>query len=202
MIRKIGLIYQDRHSAGFLRGLCDRLECKATLVVPPAAIGKTQVMPRRQIRLAWKYFQHKGVDLVVRFTDADGSRWEDIQRDEISRVPDDAQSIWICGVAVNNVEEWLCLDVNNLANLLGIEASAIPSGDAQTGTVKRLIFQNSSIDESSDDVVARIVRKTPARVFRRWLQQPSLLSFYKDCRAAAMRAECQTPNDLDSSNNE
>ncbi len=202
MINKIGLIYQDGNSAGFLRGLCDRLACKAELITPPSAIGKTQVMPRRQIILAWKYFQTRGVDLVVRFTDADRSRWEDIQRDEMSRVPDDAKSMWICGVAVNNVEEWLCLDVGNLATLLGIDSSRIPVGKDQTGVVKGLISRNCLIDESGCDVAARIVRDTPQRVFRRWLEEPSLSSFYSECRAAATRAGCETPNELDSSSHE
>ena len=108
MIRTIGVIYQDRNSLGFLEGVRRRLNCEARLVDPPAGIGNTRDLPRKQARLAWAHFQKNRVDLVVRLTDADRTRWQDVRRDELHRVPSGASSVWICGVAVENLEEWLC----------------------------------------------------------------------------------------------
>lgn len=198
MIRKIGVIYQDLNSLGFLRGLKDRLKCDAELIPPPTAIGKTQRLPRKQAKLAWRYFRNKCVDLVVRFTDADGDRWPDVQRKELDVIPPEAQSIWICGIAVDNPEEWLSLDVAYLAEVLGIPKEELRDRVQCADRIKRAIGRQArTSDEGKSDVVARIVRDAPTEVFRRWLQDDALRTFYTDCRAAAARAVCDTPNELE-----
>lgn len=197
MITKIGVIYQDANSIGFLRGIRDRLKCRAEFIGPPTPIGKTRDLPKREALKAWKYFQKKGVQLVVRFTDADRTRWQDVRRREFQRVPDDVKSIWLCGVAVENVEGWLYLDTEYLSGALGLDHSRI--GDATTATahVKKAIIRTRTPDENGSDVVARLVRDAPSAVFRRWLKDRALRAFYSDCRDAAARADCQTPNELD-----
>lgn len=197
MIRKIGVIYQDLNSLGFLRGLRDRLKCEADLILPPAAIGKTQRLPRKYAKLAWLYYQKKGVDLVVRFTDADGSRWQDVKRKELDVVPPDCRDIWICAIAVNNPEEWLCLDVDYLSRALQIPNEELQNPQHRVGRVKRAVKDAQTSNKRQSDVVARIVRDAPTQVFRQWLQNDALRTFYSDCRAAAARADCETPNELE-----
>ena len=196
MIQKIGVIYQDRSSLGFLRGLCDRLKCKAELIEPPAAIGKPRLLPRRCTKLAWLYFLKRGVDLVVRFTDADTGRWQETRREELNRVPEDAKSIWICGVAANNPEDWLCLDLDYLAGVLDFSPQDLVNPQNRIGQIKRALVRLRRDEEGESDVVERLVRGVPGEIFRRWLRDEALKTFYTDCRAAAARVKCKTPNEL------
>ncbi len=203
MITKIGIIYQDLNSLGFLQGLRDRLGCTAEFVPPPAAIGKQRVLTRKQAKEAWRRFKEKGVDLVVRFTDADGKRWQKTQRDELQRVPDEARSSWICGVAVNNPEEWLALDVAHLASSLNRPPAELADPEKRTGVVKHAIDELAQRNgRKKSEVVARIVRDAPADVFRRWLKNDALRKLYSDCRLAATRANCETPNELEAKGSE
>lgn len=198
MITKIGVIFQDPNSFGLLKGLCNRLKCKADFVAPPGAIGKPRILPKKKLEQAWRHFEKMGVDLVVRYTDADGDRWQDIRRKELSRVPSEASEFWICGVAVNNNEEWLALDPDYLAQFFQVSTGTFQDVQDKVGIIKRLIAQAAQSEESKSDVVARIVRDAPRDTFRQWLRDESLRSFYSDCRAAAARANCETPNELDS----
>src|SRR5437868_1574405 len=124
MIRRIGVILQDANSLGFLRGLQGRLGCHAALIQPTVAVGRSTTMTRRQALLAWTQFKHAGVELIVRFTDSDIHRWQDVRRNELQMFPTDAQSLLICGVANSNTEQWLALDAPYLAHRLGLPESA------------------------------------------------------------------------------
>ena len=113
MIERIGAIVQDANSLGLLRGLQARLNCQAEIVEGPRAIGKSSTMKSKQGRIAWAEFQKKTVDLIVRFTDADKGRWQDVRRHELESVfPKDARSILVCGVARHHAQ------VDVLARLL------------------------------------------------------------------------------------
>lgn len=203
MIKRIGVIYQDRNSIGFLRGLRDRLDCDAEFVEPPARIGKPRILPPKNAKFAWAYFQKQGVDLVVRFTDADRDRWQDVRSKEFRVVPDHGKSIWICGVAVNNPEEWLCLDQEHLAGVLRIPPEDLKDPEHRTGRIKSALARLSG-EQGGDksEVVARIVRDAPPEVFRRWLTDEALRRFYTDCRAAATAANCETENELETAEDE
>ncbi len=204
MIQKIGVIYQDRNSFGFLDGLRRRLGCAAELIRPPAAIGNTRVLPRKQARLAWDHFQKKGVELVVRLTDADNEPWQEVRRKEQNNIPKNATSVWIFGVAVNNVEDWLCLDQEYIARELSVSLTEVAIRANRTGLIKSAIAAKAqTVNSSSFEVVGQFVAEAPPNSFRRWLQNDEALQvFYSDCRAAATRANCETPNELDNSANE
>lgn len=197
MITKIGVIYEDRISRGFLYGLRDRLRCDAEFVDPPGGVPRAPRLPRKGVKRAWRYFQKQGVELVVRFTDADRDRWQDVRRHELDVVPDQASSVWICGVAVNNPEEWMCQDIPYLAETLGLTQEELQDSVHRTDRIKRALARMRRAKEGQSDVVARIVRDAPPEVFRRWLKDDALRAFYSDCRAAAKRADCETPNELD-----
>ena len=93
MIAKIGVIYEDAISLGFLDGLRQRLKCNAELVRPTGAIARTPHLTRKIARLAWKFFQARGVDLVIRFTDADTDRWQRKQQRETTLFPEGASGL-------------------------------------------------------------------------------------------------------------
>lgn len=199
MIHRIGVICQDRNSFGFLLGLRRRLGCQAELIEPETiALGKSKTMTRTQAKIAARDFSKKGVDLIIRFTDADQARWQDVRRHEESVFPDDVRSIVVCGVAVDNVEQWLALDRSYVGEALAIPDVMSIRSDALTGAIKNAIVRNRQADEPVTDVAARIVMDAPASVFRAWLRSnDSLRHFYQDCRQAARQAECNVPNELD-----
>ena len=184
------------NSRGFLLGVKDRLRCDAELIDPPAAIGAPRVLPRKLAKWAWQYFQKHGADLVVRLTDADGERWQDVQRSELDAIPEQAREMWVCGVAVDNVEDWLHLDVVYLAKKFELIQEELEDVSHRTGRIKRAIGEARKSGEGGGDVVAQFVRDAPPAVFRRWLNNDALRAFYSDCRSAATRAECETPNEL------
>ncbi len=198
MIRKIGVIYQDANSLGFLQGLKDRLGCNAELISYPAQIGTVRVMPRRQLKDAWRYFHNKeGVDLVLRLTDADGHSWQEVQRKELARIPEGTRESWVFAVAVECIEDWIALDQPYLAKALGIDPTSLRPGGDRVDIVKNAIKRSRPPNEPTPDAVARIVRDAPPVVMKRWLKDDAFQEFYSECRAAAKRADCSTNNDLE-----
>lgn len=110
MIQHIGVIYQDMISLGFLEGLKERLGCSATVIPPPGNLGDDQIIPLKKKRLVSAYFRRNGVDLIIRFTDADQKRWQDVQREEGRGFLSDFEQRVVCGVANRSPEDWLALD--------------------------------------------------------------------------------------------
>ncbi len=197
MIQKIGIICQDANSRGFLEGLKTRLGCSAELIPVPIAVGKSVYMTKRQSKIAWAYLRKQGVDLIIRFTDADDARRQDVQRGELKTFPDAAQSIFVCGVAVRNTEHWLNLDPQYLAEKLGLSSVQRTDRNSDpTGLIKSALSKIRRPEEKSSDVVARLIQEAPSDVFKIWLRNKSLQEFYSDCRQAALRAECDVPNEL------
>jgi hypothetical protein len=200
VIRRIGIICQDANSLGFLLGLQQRLECVADWIEPETVVGKSTTMPRAHARNAALYFQKKGVDLIVRFTDADAAPWQQVQRHELASFPDDIRPIVVCGVAVNNTEQWLALNPVHITETLNINkvdfASASP--DDRTGLIKKAILRRRTSLQPAHHVVEGLVAGAPADVFRSWLKaDASLRRFYQDCRAKAAEHRCEVPNELD-----
>jgi hypothetical protein len=199
MIERIGVVCQDRNSFGFLQGIRRRLKCAADLVEPTTGgLGKSTTMTRRQAKLAALDLQRKRVDLLVRFTDADGGRWQEIARHEQAVFPAELGSMLVCGIAFDNTEQWLGLDRKYIGKVLEIpDVEAIPK-EQLTGVIKNAIAQQRQSDEPVWEVTARLVAQAPADVFRLWLKcDESLREFYRACRHAALRQDCEVPNELD-----
>jgi hypothetical protein len=194
MIRRVGVIYQDVISLGFLEGFKKRLACDAELLTPPAGVGTTRNMTRRQARRAWTYFRKKAADVIVRFTDADRARWQQVRRDEIAVFPEPARSLLVCGIAVNNVEEWLSIDPGWLAGQLDIEAAALRNDPRRSDVLKDAIRRKPRPGERISEVVEKLVLSAPNSVFKRWLEDPALAAFYDDCRRIAELHGCQLAN--------
>ena len=199
MINKIGVLCQDRNSFGFLLGIQRRLECEPELVEPTTGVlAKSMFMSRKQAKLATEDLRKKQVDLILRFTDADGNPWQKVTRHEKDVFPDNVDSILLCAVAVENVKQWLALDRGYLASALDIANVHETANDDLTGVIKRAIAKKRDSDKPVSEVTARIVADAPPEVFRRWLKaDPSLRRFYQDCRAAAIQADCDVLNELD-----
>lgn len=196
MIRRIGVIYQDVYSLGFIKGLQRRLRCDAELVSPPPGVGRTQFVTRKQARQADVFFQSKGVDIIVRFTDADRSRWQEVRSKETHAFPPATRSRFVCGVAVNNPEEWLCEAPEYLAEVLGTSVESIRSASDRSSFIKNAVARCRQATETTSAVIERIVADAPSEAFKKWLSSHSFKAFYSDCRAQAALFGCETPNEL------
>lgn len=197
MIEKILAIYQDANSLGFLKGLQARLQCAAEWIPPPAAIGKPQYLNHKAGKIAWAKCRKENADLLVRFTDADADRWQEVRRTETESFPEDARSLVVCGVAVRCPEEWIALDPPYICQYLDLSANDLANSAVRIGRIKSALLRSRRPEEETSQVVARIVSEAPTEVFRRWLQRDDALRcFYNDCRAAALRSNCEVNNEL------
>lgn len=200
MIEKIGVLCQDPNSFGFVLGLKRRLGCKAELFrSTTGSLTKSTEMTRSQARLAWAILSRERVDLVIRFTDADGQRWQEVKRREIDVFPKEVESLLVCGVAENNTEQWLALDASYIEDKLDLKPNSLSSPESTTGSIKNAIALKKPADKAVHEVTAKLVNDAPHDVFQNWLKNsPSLRDFYSNCRAAALRAGCKVPpNELD-----
>jgi hypothetical protein len=191
VIKKIGIICQDVVSLGFLRGLQARLGCVASTILPPANVGATQIMTLKQKRVAFTYFREQGVDMVVRFTDADRKRWQDVQRSESEGFPADFQQRVVCGVAADNPEDWLALVPEYLVSKLPLDVSTLRSGQPSAAIKKAIGRAPRATAAGDEDVVRRLVTEAPGNVFKRWLQDDAFKQFYQDCHSIAIRLGCE-----------
>lgn len=195
MIKRIGVIYQDATSLGFLHGLRKRLGCEAELVKPPAAIGRQRRIQHKKALDAVRYFEKNQVDLIVRFTDADRDPWRRIREAELAEVARTAHTPVVCGVAVNSPEEWLALDPEYLAGKLGFDVRDLRAASNRTGFVKHALAKTAGGKEPMPNLVQRLVEEAGADVFGRWLRDDALREFYRDCHGAAMVAGCERPDE-------
>lgn len=190
MIQKIGVIFQDVNSLGLLKGLRTRLGCNADFVPPPAPVGRSVTMTRTQAKIACAFFRKQGVDLIVRFTDADDQQWQHVRTSELATLRQFASASVVCGVAVRNTEHWLAR--MRVAQSLGI---SLPAGADPTDHVKAAISKAKNPYEDASSTIARLVSEAPTSSFKACFADSAFTTFYDDCRAEASLAGCDTANE-------
>lgn len=191
MISKIGVIVQDSHSLGLLEGMKRRFGCDAELVQPVGPVGKSTYLNRGQAKSACAQFKHKGVDIILRFTDADNDRWQDVRKKELRILEKYACGTpVVCGVAVRNTEHWLVR--MGVAAMLQVNLN---SSDDPTGDVKGAIGRRKPSGEGKPDYVARLVSDQADDTFKQAFDCNAFDAFYSDCRAIAKRFDCDVSNE-------
>jgi hypothetical protein len=196
MIRRVGVIYQDAYSLGFLRGLQRRLNCGAELVGPPAGLGRIRFLTKNQAKQAYVFFKSRSVDLIVELTDADRDRWQEVRRRETEVFPPEVQSQLVCGATVNNTEEWLATVPEWLSSGLNIDDADLRNHPDPSSLVKAAIGRGRRPAQPASELVEQLVIEAPPEVFKSWLAEPSFAAFYRDCRGIAARFGCETTNEL------
>lgn len=197
MIRKILVVTQGYSEVGFLTGLRDRLNCRAEIVSCsrlPLLRQRGSYTRRQDAELIAREFRAQGADLLVRLTDGDTTRPAEVARAEQEKWPENVRAEMICGVCDRDVEHWLVLDRQHAAEALGLDR--LPSDRVDlSGVVKGRLSDKRAGGRTLEQVVADFVRNLPGEVFRRWLNNPAFSEFYDQCRAAARRHDCETPNE-------
>jgi len=119
---RIGYAVQGSTDRAFLHGLNERW-CKDAEMVEGAFRGSTGLSLRRELaKICDELFWQKGCDVIVFLSDADDANWREIQRREVSKLPDSIRPFAVYGMADRNIECWLCADAGYLAERTGREA--------------------------------------------------------------------------------
>ena len=118
------------------------------------------------------------------------------ERGESKTFEDSTGESLVCGVAVRNTEQWLNLMQAYLAETLDIPAAEFSASQDPTDLIKQALKRVRQPDQNASDVVANIVRDAPPAAFKAMLGQESFRHFYSDCRAEALKVDCQVTNEL------
>lgn len=203
MIRRIAVIAQGPNDVGFLHGLKDRLRCDAEIVdysTVPILRRRNKYTPPKEMRLILRHV--KDTDLLVRLTDADKDRWQEVTRREAGCFSQQFAGRFICGVCDRDVENWMLLHKPYAARVLHFQPEDIPSDRADRSRfVKSKISSILGGQRDHIGFVARFVREAPADAFAIWLKDPAFSRFYDECVAAARQVDCpvndeRSPSDV------
>lgn len=193
---KIGYYIQGDTDEAFLKGLARRW-CPLAELAPGKFRGSSRESFRREIKKALIDLKNdKQCHILVVLTDADANTWREVKRREFAKIPIECQHISIFGVADRNIECWLALDRQKLAQELACNIQNIPENDP-SGFVKRLfgLGQRDIEKEIAKERVQSFVFSAPLKT---WIENSgSFKDFYDQARRLAIQNHCQMPNELE-----
>ena len=187
---RIGYSVEGSTDRALLEGLRRRWCPGADFVEGPFR-GSTRESLRREYRKICAQVLAQRADVMVFLTDAGDERWQDVQRTERSKFPQDCLGLAVHGVAERNVECWLCSAPGWLAGQLRAEAP--PFGCANPkGAFEAAL--GVSRDDMKEEEIAELVRRAP---LRDWLSNRSFRDFYDQLRDRSQQLGCAIENLLD-----
>lgn len=202
MIEKVLVIAQGPNDFGFISGLRDRLGCRARLIDHthhPLLRQRSKHVRTKDAKLIWQECQRVSADLIVRVTDADDNRPQDVKRKEIARFPPEARSVLICAVCDCSIEHWLSIDAQYASKELKFGDKTLPSHDRDRAAfIKRRIAENRG-NIPCDQYVANYIRHAPIETIKLWLQEPTFRDFYDQCVSAAKTHHCEVVDERSAS---
>lgn len=195
---RIGYYVQGTTDEAFVHGLANRW-CPEADLAPGKFRGSSKESFRREIAKAlWDLRDDKRCDVLVVLTDSDVAAWREVKRREWNRVPGDCQHMCVFGVAERNIECWLAINRNALAKELACAPEEIPRDDP-SGFVKGK-FRLGERGDARGKAKGRVAQFVAQAPVKSWIEgSESFRSFYKDARSLAARANCDMPNELESS---
>lgn len=132
----------------------------------------------------------KRCDIIVVLTDADANRWRDVKEREWAKIPADCQHLTLFGVAEENIECWLAIDLGALALELECQKKDIPKNNPSKSNFIKRRFGLTDRD-TKQDAKARICDYVAQAPLRTWIRDSkSFEDFYEDARDLAAQNEC------------
>ena len=127
-------------------------------------------------------------------TDSDENRWQEVKQREWKKVPQDCQHLAVFGVADRNIECWLALDRQALADEIHCDANDLAVDDPKGVIESGFEYGRRDIEE-----VKRRIRDFVCNgPIKNWIRAgDSFEDFYGDVRALAARTGCNVPNERD-----
>jgi hypothetical protein len=186
---------QGPNDIGFVRGLKQRLHCPAELVDyerVSALRRRGTFVRKRDAREIVRHHCRQGADLLVRITDGDQNRPQEVSRRE-QKAFQELESRVIVGVCDRDIEHWLAIDTGYIAEKLDFNQKELPEDrQGRTGFLKKRINAHCRLTRlEPSEFIEAYVRDTPPVTFRRWLKNHSFGPFYDACVAAAARDDCE-----------
>ena len=200
---KIGYYVQGDTDEAVVWGLAKRWCPDAELVKGPFR-GSTRDSLKRELRIALSMDlkDDKGCDILVFLTDADANPWRDVKRRESKKIPDDCQHLTLFGVAEENIECWLAIDLGALARELECQEKDIPKNNPSKSNFIKRRFGLTDRD-TKQDAKARICDYVAQASLKVWIEKKNSFSdsfedFYEQARDLAEQNECSIPNERES----
>ena len=182
---KIGYGVEGSTDRAFITGLQKKLYPYAKLIEGRSR-GSTGESLRREIESICYELTYKGADVIVFLTDANESRWHEVKRREINRVPEDRKHRTIYGVAERNIECWITAD-EEYTRRIGINPDAIRKVDPKPEFER--VIGITGIDKKENEI-AQIVEAAPLEQWR--LSSKSFEDFYDQIQGVSKLFGCRT----------
>ena len=186
---KIGYFVQGKADEAFVKGLAEKC-CPDATLAPGKFRGSSGLSLRRDMPNALKdLHDNHDCDYLVVLTDSDEEEWRTIHRNESERIPVELHHCTVFGVANRNIECWLALDRNALAEELGCKPNDFPS-DNPSGFVKKRFGVSSRGPQGME----RIQRFVVSSDFSNWLHDKSFKHFWEQIFQLSKHETCDIPN--------
>ena len=185
---KIGYVVEGINDYLFLTGLRDRWCEHATL---ESLNYRGSLHPRKYPNVC-KEGRFKGCDVVVILTDSDNSDWNTAYKNQKAHLDADIEYV-VLGVAVRNIECWICADPDYIAKHYPCDPKSLRVSDPKSAFHTALSI--SKYDKKEEDIVL-LVSNYPS--LKPMLELQSFRRFYKEARDYAQRNGCAIPNELES----
>ena len=193
---RIGYYVQGDMDEAVVRGLVDRW-CPDAELAEGRFRGSSRESFRREIRTSLVDLRDtRQCDLLVVLTDADAAPWRTVRTREAAKIPDDCRHLTVLGVADRNIECWLAIDREALAEELDCSVEAIPDDDPSDFIKRGFGLSGRDSRQEAKARVGGFVARAP---LKSWIERSdSFEEFYRDARRFALQAECRFPNELES----
>lgn len=194
---KIGYYVQGDADEAVVRGLARRW-CPEAALAPGRFRGSSRESFRRELRKSLMDLAgHKACDIVVVLTDADVNPWREVRRREAARIPESYRHVTVFGVADRNIEWWLAVDRNALAQELGCGVEDIPRDEPHLSSFVKRRFGLTDRD-TREDAKERLCAYVRQASLRPWIRDSdSFGAFYDEARRWAAQNGCSLPNELE-----
>lgn len=191
---KIGYYVQGDADEAFIRGLAQRW-CPTAELAPGRFRGASGERFRSEIKknlIALKNAQE--CHILVVLTDSDVNPWRDVKRREWEKVPLECQGITVFDVADRNIECWIAIDRQKLAQELDCRIEDIPAENPSGFVKRRFGLGLRDIDkEQAKERVQNFVATAPLKT---WIENSdSFDDFYRQVRTLAVQQQCAIPNE-------
>ncbi len=194
---RIGYYVQGDTDEAVVQGFARRW-CPRAALAPPRFRGASKESFRRELRKSlMDLIRHKECDIVVVLTDADANPWHEVRNRESARIPEDYRHLTVFGVAERNMEWWLAIDRNALAQELNCRVEEIPADEPRLSRFVKRCFGLTDRD-TRDEGKERVCRYVLQASLRPWIQDSrSFEDFYEGARRWALQNACSLPNELE-----
>ena len=192
---KIGYYVQGDADEAVVRGLARRW-CPDAALAPGRFRGSSNESFRRELsKSLMDLVGVRACDVVIVLTDADVNTWREVRKRETERIPQDYRHVTVFGVAERNIEWWLAIDRNALAQELGCRVEDIPGDEPDlSGFVKRRFGMTHR--DTREDAKARVCTYVLEASLRPWIEgSRSFEDFYTRARQWALQNGCSLPNE-------